>query len=61
MINKHPPFKGLNVRIPSIIPMKGRGVVYQGFGLRPKLACKVKAGPRPKSEAPKPETLCPKP
>ena len=25
MINKPPPFKGLNVRIPTIIPIKGRG------------------------------------
>ena len=33
MINKPPPFKGLNVRIPSIIPTKGRGFINQGSGL----------------------------
>ena len=33
MINKPPPFKGLNSRIPVIIPMKGRGFVNQGLGL----------------------------
>ena len=27
MINKPPPFQGLNIRIPIIIPMKGRGLL----------------------------------
>ena len=31
MINKPPPFKGLNVSIPVVIPVKGRGgVINQG-------------------------------
>ena len=34
MINKPSPFKGLNIRIPSIIPVKGRGGINQGSGLR---------------------------
>ena len=33
MINKPPPFKGLNRRIPTIISIKGRGVINQGSGL----------------------------
>ena len=33
MINEHPPFKGLNIRIPIISPIKGRGFVNQGSGL----------------------------
>ena len=33
MINKPPPFKGLNIRIPIIIPIKGRGFINQGSGL----------------------------
>ena len=35
MINKPPPFKGLNIRIPIIIPIKGRGFVNHGLGLLP--------------------------
>ena len=31
--NKSPPFKGLNVRIPIIIPIKGRGFMNQGSRL----------------------------
>ena len=34
MINKPPPFKGLNIRIPIIIPMKGKGLLVRGLGLR---------------------------
>ena len=34
MINKHPPFKGLNIRIPTIIPIKVRGVIEQGSTLK---------------------------
>ena len=30
MINKHPPFKGLNSRIPIIIPTKGKGFINHG-------------------------------
>ena len=33
MINKPTPFKGLNVRIPIIIPIEGRGFISQGSGL----------------------------
>ena len=33
MINKPPPFKGLNIRIPIIIPIKGRGFINHGSGL----------------------------
>ena len=36
MINKPPPFKGLNIRIPIIIPIKGRGFINHGSGLRDK-------------------------
>ena len=31
MINKPPPFKGLNIRIPIIIPIKGRGLLIRGL------------------------------
>ena len=34
MINKPPPFKGLNTRIPIIIPIKGRGFINHGSGVR---------------------------
>ena len=27
------PFKGFNIRIPIIIPIKGRGLINQGSGL----------------------------
>ena len=33
MINKPPPFKGLNIRIPIKTPTQGRGFVNQGSGL----------------------------
>ena len=33
MINEPLPFKGLNIRIPIIILIKGRGFVNQGSGL----------------------------
>ena len=33
MINKPPPFKGLNIRIPITTPIKGRGFINQGSGL----------------------------
>ena len=33
MINKPPPFKGLNIRIPILIPMEWRGSIHQGSGL----------------------------
>ena len=32
-INKPPPFKGLKIRIPIIVPMKGRRFINQGPGL----------------------------
>ena len=33
MINKPHPFKGLNIRIPKIIPIQGRGFINHGPGL----------------------------
>ena len=33
MINKPSPFKGLNIRIPIIIPIKGRRFINQGSTL----------------------------
>ena len=33
MINNPPPFKCVNIRIPIIIPIKGRGFMNQGSGL----------------------------
>ena len=33
MINKPPPFKGLNIRIPIVTPIKGKGFINQGSGL----------------------------
>ena len=33
MMNNPPPFKGLNIRIPSTIPIKGRGVINHGSTL----------------------------
>ena len=32
MINRPPGFKGVNMRIPIIIPIKGRGSINQGSG-----------------------------
>ena len=37
MINKPPPFKGLNIRIHTMIPIKARGFINQGSGLPFKL------------------------
>ena len=31
MTNKPPPFLGLNIRIPSIIPTKGKGLLIRGL------------------------------
>ena len=33
MINQPPPFKGLNIRIPILIPVKGKRFIDQGSGL----------------------------
>ena len=33
MINKPPPFKGVNIGIPMIMPIKVRGFINQGSGL----------------------------
>ena len=33
MIDKPPPFQGLKIGIPAIIPVKGRGFINQGSGL----------------------------
>ena len=35
--NNPPPFKGLNIRIPIIIPIKGKGLINHGCTLRPEL------------------------
>ena len=35
MINKPPPFEGLNIRIPIIIRIKGREFINQGSGVSP--------------------------
>ena len=35
MINKPPPFKGLHIRVPIIIPIKGRGYINHGSTLNP--------------------------
>ena len=32
MINNSPAFKGLHIRIPIIIPIKGRGFINHGSG-----------------------------
>ena len=34
MIEKPSPFKGLNIRSPITIPVKGKGFINQGSGLR---------------------------
>ena len=34
MIHKPPPFMGLNIRIPIIIPVRRTGFINQGSGLR---------------------------
>ena len=39
MINKPLPFKGLNIRIPIIVPIKRKGFINQGSGL---LGCSPK-------------------
>ena len=36
MINKPPQFKGLNTRIPIIVPIRGRGFIHQGSRLGPR-------------------------
>ena len=36
MINEPLPFKDLNIRIPIITPIKGRGFINHGSGLHPK-------------------------
>ena len=34
LVNKPPPFKGLSIRIPITIPIKGLGLGVLGLGLR---------------------------
>ena len=34
-IKKPLPFKGLNDRMPILVPLKGRGVINQGSGINP--------------------------
>ena len=33
VVNTPAPFKGLNIRIPIIVPIEGRGVINQGSSL----------------------------
>ena len=48
MINKPPPFKGLNIRIPIIIPIGGRGFINQGsWLLRTDPITQIKSPPSP--------------
>ena len=39
MMNKPPPFKDLNVGIPSITPIKGRGFILHGSTLTSSTNC----------------------
>ena len=39
MCNKYPPFKGLDVRTPTIIPIKGRGLLMRGLRLGMETSC----------------------
>ena len=32
MMNKLPPFKGVNIWIPILVPITGRGLISQGLG-----------------------------
>ena len=54
MINEPPPFKGLNIRIPIMIPIKGRGCINQGSWLacRERFAFKTLACLRSKVSSP---------
>ena len=48
MISKPPPFKGLNIRIPIIIPIQGRGFNNQGSRLGPRVYNANSGGPNGK-------------
>ena len=37
VIHKPPPFQGLNIRIPIMIPFKGSGIINEGSTLGSKL------------------------
>ena len=39
MTNERPPFKGLNIRIPIIIPISGMGLLIRGLGKPCKSPC----------------------
>ena len=41
MMNELPPFKDLDIRIPIIIPIKGRGFINHGSGLGSGLGFRV--------------------
>ena len=45
MINTPPPRKGLNIRIPILIPSKGRGLLIRGLGKLLELGLQVDEGP----------------
>ena len=40
MMKKLPSFKGLKMRIPIIIPIKGRRIINQGSGVRGREGCR---------------------
>ena len=42
MINKPPPFEGLNIRIPTIIPTRGEGAYSSRAWVGPHPACKAR-------------------
>ena len=45
MINKPPPFNGLNIRIPLVIPIKGSWFINHGSGLPPQTDHKAQERP----------------
>ena len=47
MINKPPPFKGLNIGIPIITPIKGRGFMNQGSTLGIQVPNSYTLNPKP--------------
>ena len=42
MTNRPPPFKGLDIGIPILIPAKGRGFMNQGSGVQSFGGCRAK-------------------
>ena len=54
MIDRPRPLKGLNIGIIIIIPIKGRGVMYQGSTLGLGRACTQEENPEQDSESTSP-------